>query len=201
MPYFSWLDGSGDEKVETEGVSDPAGRFYIAGGTTSENLPATIGASSVGSGGDGWVARIEPDGRLGMAARFGGSGPENLFGPALDAARNLFASATSLSADVPVTAGAPQPASGGDRSDALPVGFDRAGALAFSSYFGGSGDDMGRFVASDPARNRIALIGETSSRDLTLQSAAQAMPGAVYFAVFELKPAAAAAPVTPAARN
>ncbi len=199
MPYFSWLGGGGNENVETEGFSDAAGGFYIAGGTTSDDFPATAGASARGSNGDGWVARIEPDGRLGMAARFGGSGRENFFGPALDAAGNLFASATSLSADVPVTSGVPQPAFGGGRSDALLVGFDRRGALAFSTYFGGSGDDMGRFVASDPARSRVVLIGETTSRDLLLRNAAQPTPGAVYFAVFELKPAAAAAPATPPA--
>lgn len=194
MPYFSWLGGSGDENVETEGVSDAAGAFYLAGGTTSEDFPTTAGASSQGSGGDGWVARIQSDGRLGMAARFGGSEQEDFFGPALDTAGNLFAGATTPSPDVPVTAGAPQPTFGGGRFDALLVGFDRVGVLAFSTYFGGSGDETGRFVASDPARNRIALIGETTSRDLTLRNAAQSTPGAVYFAVFELKSAAAAAP-------
>ncbi len=202
MPYFSWLGGSGSENVETEGISDAAGAFFLAGGTSSADFPVTAGASAVGSGGDGWVARIEPDGRLGMAARFGGTGGENFFGPALDAAGNLYASGTTHSSDLPTTVGALQATLAGP-SDALLVGFDPKGALAFASYFGGSGVDTGRFAAADRAGRRIVLIGETTSTDLKLRNAAQKKPGAVYFAVFEVQvPGStepAAKPVAPGA--
>lgn len=198
MPYLSWLGGSGGENIETEGLSDAAGAFYLAGGSSSADFPATQGAER-GSpeGGDGLVARIEPDGRLGMAARFGGSGPEDFFGPAIDGSGSVFATGTTGSVDLPVTAGAFQPRHAGDRTDALLVAFDAAGALELSTYFGGSGKDTGRFVAADPARRRLAIVGETTSEDLPLRNAAQAQPGATYLAVFEL--ARDASPASPPA--
>lgn len=169
-----------------------AGAFLIAGGTRSRDFPTTPGAFSAGRGADGWVARIAPDGRLAMAARFGGSGADHFFGPALDAAGLLYAAGTTGSDDLPVTQGAQQTRRAGGASDALLAAFDPGGALVYATYWGGSGADMGRFVAADSARGRVALIGETTSSDLAVKDAAQATPGAVYVAVFATPPAPAA---------
>jgi len=190
MKYFSWLGGSGGDDVETEGISDARGAFYLAGGTSSADFPTTPGAVSRGGEADGWVARIEPNGALGMAARFGGSGDDHFFGPALDGAGFLYASGTIHSQDLPVTAGALQPKFAGGPSDAMLAAFDANGALAFSTYFGGSGADNGRFVAADLPRSRIVLMGDTESPDLPLRNAAQTQPGGLYFAIFEVKPLA-----------
>jgi len=188
IPYFSWLGGNEGDDVETEGLSDARGAFYIAGGTSSVDFPATSGAVSRGGGDDGWIARIEPSGALGMALRFGGSGDDHFFGPALDAAGFVYASGTVHSTDLPVTAGALQPRFGGGPSDSMLAAFDPSGALAFSTYFGGSGSDTGRFVAADPSRRRVVLIGDTQSPDLPMRNAAQTKPGGVYFAIFEVTP-------------
>lgn len=197
LSYFSWLGGSDEDDVETEGRTDDSGAFLIAGGTRSPDFPTTPGAFSAGSGADGWVARIAPDGRLAMAARFGGSGADHFFGPALDAAGLLYAAGTTDSDDLPVTQGAQQARRAGGASDALLAAFDPSGALAYATYWGGSGADMGRFVAADPARGRIALIGETTSPDLAVKGAPQASPGAVYVAVFQA-PMPAPDPALPA---
>ncbi|HEY8123175.1 MAG TPA: hypothetical protein VII78_17780 [Myxococcota bacterium] len=194
--YFSWLGGPGGEDVETEGRADASGAFLVAGGTTSESgFPVTPGACSQGAREDGWVARVEADGKLGMAARFGGSGRDHVFGPAEDAAGNLYVGGTTDSKDLPVTTGALLPRFAGGPSDALFAAFDRTGALAYATYFGGAGAEAGRFAAADAARGRVALIGETNSTDLTLHAAAQTQPGAVFVAVFQI--GAPAAPDSP----
>jgi hypothetical protein len=195
MPYFSWLGGSAGEDVETEGRAAPDGSFLIAGGTFSADFPATPGAISTGGDADGWLARIAPDGKLAMAARFGGSGADHAFGPALDAAGFLYGAGTTRSTDLPVTEGAQQQRhGGGEPSDAMLFAVDAAGALAYATYWGGSGADTGRFVAADVPRQRVALVGETTSRDLAVHGAAQAAPGTLYVAVFEAKPLPAPAP-------
>jgi hypothetical protein len=190
VKYLSWLGGDGDEDVETEGSADETGAFEIAGGTGSENFPVTPGAFAGGGGRDGWVARIAPDGGIAMAARFGGSGADHVFGPARDGAGNLYVAGTTTSTDLPVSQDALQASNAGGPSDALLAGFDRTGALAYATYFGGSDADQGRFAAADRPRGRIALIGETRSVDLPLRNAAQASPGAVFVAVFEGAPLA-----------
>lgn len=191
MPYFSWLGGSAEDDVETEGTADASGAFLIAGGTGSADFPTTPGAESRGAGDDGWVARIEPDGKLGMAARLGGSGFDHFFGPALGADGTTFVAGSTGSKDFPVTNGAIQPAIAG-ADDALLAAFDHDGGLAYATYFGGSGDDTGRFVAFDWAHARVALIGETNSLDIPLKNAVQTAPGGVYLAVAEVKSAARA---------
>ena len=92
-----------------------------------------------------------------------------------------------------MTAGALQPHFAGGASDALLAAFDRTGALANATYFGGSAAEAGRYAAADATRGRVALIGETTSLDLTLHAAAQTQPGAVFIAVFECGPLAAGA--------
>jgi hypothetical protein len=123
-----------------------------------------------------------------MAARLGGSARDHAFGPALGADGFLYAGGTTLSSDLPTSAGAHQPRHGGGGSDAMLFAVDPEGALAYASYWGGSGEDAGRFVAADAPRRRVALVGETTSSDLEVRGAAQSAPGGLYVAVFEAAP-------------
>lgn len=200
IPYFSWLGGSGSDEVETEGTQDASGAFLAAGVTSSADFPVTPGAFAGGSGPDGWIARISPAGALEMAARIGGSGEDSLFGPALDDAGFLYGGGATSSADLPVTQGAPQARFAGGEWDGWIAGVDPSGALAFASYWGGSEADVARFVATDRARRRVALIGETRSADLPLKAAAQSSPGGAFVAVFAVGPAAPAAAAAGAER-
>ncbi len=189
LSYFSWLGGSGDDSIETEGGADGEGALYVAGSTSSADFPTTPGAEHGDArGGDGIVARIEDDGRLGMAASFGGSGGENFFGPVRQG-ESIFVSGTTTSRDLPVTSNALQPRFAGGRSDALFAAFDASGAVQLSTYFGGSDDDAGRFVAADAPRHRVALVLETKSRDMLVKNAAQSEPAGAFVVVFEVTPA------------
>ena len=201
LVYFSWLGGAGPDEIETEGVSDDRGRFYVAGSTGSPDFPTTAGAfeatmSDRGGGqfAEAWVARVDDDGTLGAATLFGGStgGPEAFFGPVVDGAGNIYATGRFRSPDVPVTDNALQPRKAGPpgTQDAFLAVFDpEATRLLYGSFIGGPGLDHGRHIGIDRARGLLYVIGETESMDLPLRAAAQTAPGGAFLAAFRIVPA------------
>ena len=195
--YFSWLGGRGNDEIETEGVSDAAGNFYVAGATASSDFPTTPGAfqrrlEGAGPGawdGDGWVARINNDGGLAFATLYGGTavGSEGFFGPAVDRAGNVYCTGRFCSSDCPVTPDAFQKRKAGPpkSQDAVLVVFSPDGKkLLYGSYFGGSGVDHGRHIAAHPDGTSVHVIGETGSRDLPLAHALQTTPSGAFLAKF-----------------
>lgn len=196
LRYLSWFGGSGSEAIETEGVNDAAGNFYVAGSTTSSDFPFTPGAfrggasSTGGSNRDAFVARIDADGSLGMCAAYGGttSGNENGFGPAVDAQGNVYLTGRVLSTNCSVTADALQRnKASGSNLDAFLAVFSADGTqLLYGSYLGGNGDEDGRYLAIDPAGQFVVLAGETASTNFPLASAYQTSVGGVYYAKFDV---------------
>jgi hypothetical protein len=208
LVYFSWIGGNGNDEIETEGVSDAAGNFFVAGSTASTNFPTTPGAFQTtlkgGSGerfdGDGWVARINNDGTLGFATLYGGStvGPESFFGPVVDAAGNVYCTGRFRSTDCPVTSDAfqPQKAGGPDTQDAVLAVFSPDGRrLLYGTYFGGSGTDHGRHIGIHPDGRTVVIIGETNSTDLPLARPPQSTPSGAFLAKFST-PLASVGPST-----
>jgi hypothetical protein len=205
LMYFSWLGGSGFEEIETEGVSDTAGNFYVAGSTSSTDFPVTPGAFQTtlkGGGGtfdgDGWVAKIDTDGKLVFATLFGGSrqGSEGFFGPVVDGAGNVYVTGRFRSDDCPVTTDAFQPEkadAGNNTQDAFLAVFSPDGRnLLYGSYFGGTGTDHGRHLGIHPDGSTIVIIGETGSKDLPLVNAPQSSPAGAYLAKFRVSDLSAA---------
>jgi hypothetical protein len=206
LVYFSWLGGSRYEGIETEGVSDTNGNFYVAGSTSSADFPVTAGAFQTklrgadpdnGFAGDGFVAKINDDGSLGFATLFGGSrtGNEDLFGPAVGANGTVCATGRFRSNDLPVTAHALQPEKAGkpDTQDSALACFSPDGKeLRYASYFGGSGKDHGRHIAVGPDGHTFHIVGETSSRNLPLTNPPRDEFAGAFIAKFRLsKPAPA----------
>jgi hypothetical protein len=164
LVYFSWLGGNRYDGIETEGISDADGNFYVAGSTSSTDFPVTAGAFQSelrgadpdnGFAGDGFVAKINNDGSLGFATLFGGSstGNEDFFGPALAADGTVCATGRFRSSDLPVTAHALQPNKSGakDTQDSVLACFSPDGKrLRYASHFGGSAKDHGRHIAAGP---------------------------------------------------
>ncbi len=202
--YFSWLGGSGAEFAETEGFSDAQGNLYIAGQSQSPNFPTTPGAyqSALRGSGDGFVARINNDGTLGYSTLCGGSGGENFWGPARDAAGNIYASINTTSTDFPVTANAFQPAFGGGNADGGLVVFNPTlSTILYATYLGGSGGENARFVRVSPDNTFAAVALETGSTNFPLVNPVQTTPG-VALVKFDIRdisqPGAAALAVSPA---
>ncbi|MGH7818174.1 MAG: hypothetical protein ACREQ9_00200, partial [Candidatus Binatia bacterium] len=198
LVYFSWLGGNGNDGIETEGVSDGRGAFYVAGSTSSTDFPTTEGAfqrTLLGKG-DAFVARIEPDGRLGMATLYGGStaGPESFFGPVVDPSGNVWATGRMRSPDCAVTANAFQPRKAGAQ-DVVLVAFSPDGrSLLYGTYLGGGDADHGRHVAIRPDGGTVYAVGETNSRDFPVRNVQSDNRSTTFLFGFRVAPLAAAPP-------
>jgi hypothetical protein len=196
LVYFSWLGGNKNDEIETEGVSDKNGNFYVAGATASSDFPTSEGAFQAtlkGGGpglfdGDGWVAKINNNGTLGFATLYGGStvGPEAFFGPVVDSIGNVYCTGRFHSDDAPVTPGAFQPKNSGKQDAVLAVFAPDGKRLLYGSYFGGSDTDHGRHIGIDPNNGTVSIIGETGSTDLPLVNPQQRESSGTFLATFTI---------------
>ena len=167
LHYGTYLGGVFSDAAHAVAV-DSLGDAFVAGYTLSSNFPVTPGAFQTLLAGDFdvFVAEVSPDGRTLVYSTYVGS-------KGLDQAADL----------VPGPGGAVDVA-GATSSPTFPVtsdGFDRTpnggtdafyfrlapmgDHLLYSTYFGGSGADEARGLASDSAGG-VVLAGVTDSLDL-----------------------------------
>jgi len=168
LVYLSWLGGSDREWIETEGMNDSEGNFYIAGQTLSPDFPTTKGAYQTEKRGfsDGFVVKIGVDGSLQRSTRFGGDSPgdENFWGPALDPQGNVYCAGLMRSQGL-ATAGAFQTREAGKGDGFLAVFDPNLSQLLYGSYLGGSELEAARFVAVAPDGSAAYLVGHSGSSD------------------------------------
>jgi hypothetical protein len=110
------LGGSGAEMMLGPEV-DAAGRIYVFGSTTSQDLPVTSDAIQTSFGGgpaDGFFMILEPDGQPRFVTYLGGSGDDLVRGIALGPAGEVYLVGRTTSDNFPVTPGALQRQLGGD---------------------------------------------------------------------------------------
>ncbi len=193
--YSTFLGGTGDDAINALAV-DSSGVAHVAGTTTSLNFPVTSNAFQRGSHGpynlpllidfligDAFYARISADGSsLSYSTYFGGSGQDAAMGLAVDALGNAHIGGTTASPDFPVTSNAAQKTYGGgggmymdsaeDEGDGFLTVFDSSGALAYSSYIGGSQDEILFGLAIDNSGNTY-VTGATVSTDFPVTPTAQ----------------------------
>lgn len=100
----------------------------------------------------------------------GGSSVDYCFGMTVDPAGNAYLIGQTRSANFPVTSGAAQTTLAG-ANDIFVSKFSPTGALLFSTFLGGSGDDWGQGIAVDPNGN-IYVTGYTMSTDYPLTASA-----------------------------
>jgi hypothetical protein len=132
---------------------------------------------------DAFVAKLNPSGSaLVYSTYLGGSGVDGGGGIAVDSAGNAYISGTTSSIDFP-TVNPLQPAYGGGDRDAFVAKINPSGsALVYSTYLGGSGNDIvggggfayyGRSIAVDGAGSTYVTGGTTSTDFPTTPGAVQ----------------------------
>jgi hypothetical protein len=180
LAWFTYFGGSSFDEVLNV-AADAAGNAYLVGVTSSGNLFssrtdqafATFDGSGSGAS-DGFVAKLGPNGDDLIHGSFlGGDQDEQALGVAIDADGNAFVTGFTASADFP-TAGSPfQAALAGDpivTMDAFATKVNAAGdALVYSTYLGGTADDVGMEIAVD-ACGRAFVVGTTDSEDFPTAS-------------------------------
>ncbi|HTA46540.1 MAG TPA: SBBP repeat-containing protein [Bryobacteraceae bacterium] len=169
---FSGYFGGASQDTITSVAIDALNNIVVAGWTSSTNLPAANGAQKVYSGGvDAFVASFLPNGGgLIYCTYIGGAGDDRAFGVAIDAARNVYLTGWTSSANFPVRAGFQTHLRG--TRDAFVTKLNAAGnTLTYSTYLGGSGVDVGYAIAVDSTNSAI-IVGDSTSPDLPTTSAA-----------------------------
>src|SRR5262245_4977105 len=172
--YSTYLGGDADEYGLGVAV-DSGGDAYVTGLTSSTNFPtknplqpAFGGGNMMGFGSDAFVTKVNATGSaLVYSTYLGGSGDEIGFGIAVDVASNAYVTGLSSSPNFPTVNALQQTRSGGRiiGADAFVAKLNPGGsALAYSTYLGGGGDDVGIGVAVDAAGNAY-VTGATASSD------------------------------------
>jgi hypothetical protein len=184
--YSSYLGGSGDDSGISTAVTR-AGEVFVGGNTTSLNYPVVNALQPMFAGvRDMIITRLDRSGQIVFSTYLGGRGNENAFGLAVDAPGNLYLSGFTNSPDFPTKNALYATPRGG--VDAVFAKISRAGdSLIYSTYFGGTGEDRGDYIALDPAGNAY-FCGWTGSLDFpTTPGAFQPTFGGPQFDAFVVK--------------
>ncbi|MCG3149727.1 MAG: hypothetical protein PCFJNLEI_03192 [Verrucomicrobiae bacterium] len=172
LVFSTYLGGTGTEIGQSIAVHTN-GQVYVTGYTESANFPSATG--SLGGTRDAYVAKLNAAGTaLLFATYIGGTGIEQGHGLAVDKDGNAYIGGVTQSADFPTTVGAFDTTYGGP-SDAFVVKLSATGALVYSTYLGGSGDENNVFALGGVAVNTAGnafVAGITTSADFPTTSGA-----------------------------
>jgi beta-propeller repeat-containing protein/dockerin type I repeat protein len=170
-------------------ATDGAGNTYVTGHTYSQDFPTTPGAfTRPGNDGlDAFVTKFAPTGAVVYSTRdLGGSGHEEAYGIAVDAAGNAYITgntdswddpSTTLDTGFPTTPGAYRTTLVG-QIDAFVAKLNAVGSdLVYGTYLGGSGStsggvDRGWGIAVD-ADGSAYVTGDTDSANFPVVAAIQ----------------------------
>ena len=166
--YSTYLGGSNSDIGHEIKVNRSTGEAFVAGNSLSQaGFPTTSGAfnttcSNCVSG--SFVTKFNAQGSALVYSTYIGPGPANDL--AIDAGGNAYITGSTTSTVFPITPGAVQPTCTGcnlGRSDAFVTKLNPTGsALIYSTYLGGSVDEVGQGIAVDTAGNAY-VTGRTES--------------------------------------
>lgn len=172
--YATYLGGS----LEDDGYGiavDGSGNAYVTGQTASIDFPTTAGVYSGSNKGsfDVFVTKVKPDGSgLVYSTYVGGSGSDSGNAIAVDGSGNAFV-AGGASAGFPTTGSAYQQTFQGGAVDAFVFELAASGGtLTYSTYLGGTGDDVANGIALDGAGNAY-VVGSTGSGNFPVHNPIQ----------------------------
>ena len=162
LVYSTLLGGSAGDQGTGIAV-DAAGAAYVTGTTSSTDFPTTnpLQAAIAGSS-DAFVTEVSPDGTSLIYSTFlGGTDSDTGADIVLDSAQDAFVTGTTNSTDFPVLN--PYQTANAGGSDGFITKINAGGsALGWSTYLGGSGQDVPRAMALDSSGN-VYVVGQTGS--------------------------------------
>ncbi len=180
LVFSSPFGGMGGDTALSVAV-DGAGRTVLGGWTTSTNFPvsgnALQGLSNGNGGGgafDGVIAVLDPTGNVTYSTYLGRTADDSVKRVAWLGGVITVCGDTASSA-FPTTAGAFATTYGGGAKDTFVLRLDPAlppaAQMLYSTFFGGSNEDLANALAVDAA-GVITLGGETASTDLPTSAGA-----------------------------
>jgi len=164
---------SGSYQVIAESLGhDSKGLIYVAGITSTTDLPlaGTPFQSTEGGGLDLFFAVINPalpaSSQITYTTYIGGTGDENLGGMAVGPNGDVYMTGSTASSDFPLVNAAQTALAGSTAApDAFVLWLSPTQTLTYSTYFGGSENDIGKAIAVD-SKGKLWIAGNTQSTDL-----------------------------------
>lgn len=194
LTYSSLVGGSGVDRAQSVAV-DITGSAYVAGHTTSADFPVVtpIQGSNAGDT-DIFVTKVNPGGTgVDFSTYIGGTSDDAAYALRLDSSGAPYIAGFTRSSDFP-TVGAFQTSKAGAAgvADGFVAKLDPSGStLSYSSYHGGSSEDIAIALAVDSSGSAY-LTGFSYSTDFPMSSPMDSTFGGVYDA-FATKVAASGA--------
>lgn len=166
--YSTYL-GDSDLDEAGEIAVDGSGNVYVAGFTGSTTFPGVDGSSLQPSNGGDWdmfLTKINPTGTAIIYSTYigGNGGNEYPQAMALDSSNNVYLTGGTNSTDFPGASGSSiQSTFAGGWRDSFAMKINSSGsAIVYSTYLGGSDDDLGFGIAVDGSGNAY-VTGPTAS--------------------------------------
>ena len=182
LVYCSYLGGAGNDKINAVQV-DSQGHLYVAGYTTTSDLPATNDAYSTTAPSQTsiFVAILDTTPGSGFPILYltyiGGGGADIPLAMVVDSEENVYLTGTTDSTNFPVTVNAVQTTGAGSVISAFvlelsPFSESSSVSLVYSTFLGGTtGDTSGNGIAVD-RKGLIYVIGSTKATDFPLTDSA-----------------------------
>ncbi|MCF8448534.1 MAG: Ig-like domain-containing protein [Taibaiella sp.] len=160
--WATYYGGTGSDEATGLAV-DASGNVYMSGITQSSTGISTAGAhqAAYGGGADAYIVQFNSAGVRQWATYYGGSGMEIGYSVTASSSGQIYLIGITQSGSAITTSGAHQTVFGGD-TDAFLVQFNNSGVRQWGTYYGGSGYEACRDVATDASGN-VYLAGSSTS--------------------------------------
>jgi hypothetical protein len=192
LVYSTYLGGIGWDGARGIAV-DSLGNAYVAGQTGSNNFPTTAGAyqTTYGGNNDAFVAKITTSGALVYSTYLGGSGGDVANAIAVDQSGNAYVTGNNLKGGFPVKDALQTNDPNTESFKAFVTKLAPDGStLVYSTYLGGTGNDLGLGIAVDFLGSAY-VAGVTQSPDFPTTPGAYQQNNAGVYDGFVVKIAAA----------
>jgi hypothetical protein len=151
---------------------DPSGNIFVAGITPSGDFPTQSPAQPSSAGiYDAFITKYNPSGSaLLYSSYFGGNDEDRIVSISLGPSNEIFASGFTLSTNFPLMT--PLQTTLNGFNDAFIAKFSSTGALAYSTYLGGSSAEACLFIKNQ-GTDVVTFAGSTQSVDFPVFNAIQ----------------------------